>query len=168
MIHIDVTDEQTRVPIDEERLRTAIAAVVGSGSRQRATISLAVVDNATIHTLNRRYLDHDYPTDVLSFVLEDDQESLGGEIIVSGDMAADTAPQYGWSAEDELLLYVIHGSLHLIGYDDHTATDAARMRMEETRYLALFGLSHPVRDSAPPAADTCGKMPQPLAEGCLP
>ncbi len=94
---------------------------------------MAAVDDRTIHQLNRRYLDHDYPTDVLSFVLEEGPGTVEGEIIVSGDTAAASAPGYGWPAQDELLLYVIHGMLHLVGYDDKSPADAARMRQAEAR-----------------------------------
>ena len=138
-MHIDITNEQSRVPVDERRLRAAIAAVVETEAGRRGAISLAVVDDATIQELNRRYLDHDYPTDVLSFVFDRGSEVIDGEIIVSGDTAAESSERFGWSAEDELLLYVIHGALHLVGYDDESPGDAAHMRKQEARYLALFG-----------------------------
>ena len=62
-----------------------------------------------IHELNRRYLNHDWPTDVLSFTLDDDDDGLAGEIIVSADTATVAAERYGWKMADEILLYVIHG-----------------------------------------------------------
>ena len=65
----------------------------------RAEISIAIVDDQRMHALNRQYLQHDYPTDVLSFVLECDEaaKSLDGEIIASADYAAREAPRYGWA-----------------------------------------------------------------------
>jgi probable rRNA maturation factor len=99
-----------------------------------------VVDDETIHDLNRRFLAHDYATDVLSFALEQSADGLDGEIIVSADFATASAPRYEWSAADELLLYVIHGALHLAGYDDHEPDDISRMRAAEARHLALAGL----------------------------
>ena len=97
-----------------------------------------------MHELNRQYLEHDYPTDVLSFVLEFDEtsKSLDGEIIVSSDYAAREAARYGWTANDELLLYVIHGCLHLVGHDDTTPAAKRAMREAEVRLLAGFGLVH--------------------------
>ena len=68
------------------------------------------MDDRTIQQLNRQYLDHDEPTDVLSFLLEREAERLEGEIVVSRDTAACSAPAYGWTPADELLLYVIHGA----------------------------------------------------------
>lgn len=107
---------------------------------ERAEISLAVVDDATIRRLNGEYLGRDETTDVLSFLLERDEGSLEGEVIVSAETARSTAPRFGWTADDELLLYVIHGILHLVGYDDATAGQRARMRRREAAYLARFGL----------------------------
>jgi probable rRNA maturation factor len=140
VIQIDITNEQSRLPIVEERLRQAVVAVLAGEGRSAATISVAVVDDPTIHELNRRFLAHDYPTDVLSFVLEESDDGLEGEIIVSADTATACAPRYGWSADNELLLYVIHGTLHLVGYDDHEPADIALMRAAEIRYLAQLGL----------------------------
>ena len=108
---------------------------------RRATISLAIVDDATIRPLNARYLGHDYATDVLSFVLEQSDEELDGEIIVSAETAASSAARFGWQAADELLLYVIHGALHLVGCDDLEPALQTRMRQREREHLAHFGLT---------------------------
>ena len=83
------------------------------------------MDDETIHELNRRLLDHDWPTDVLSFVLEDDGDHLEGEVILSADTAGDGRRRTRQLAAEEQLLYVIHGMLHLVGYDDKSDADAA-------------------------------------------
>ena len=70
-------------------------------------------------------LNHDWPTDVLSFVLEDDDGHLEGEVIISADTAAAAAAELGWPPAAEQLLYVIHGMLHLVGYRDKTPDEAA-------------------------------------------
>ena len=101
---------------------------------------MAVVDDHTIRELNQRHLNHDYATDVLSFPLEQAAGALEGEVIVSADMALATAPEYGWSAEDELLLYVIHGTLHLVGCDDKRPAERRAMRNREKAYLARLGV----------------------------
>jgi probable rRNA maturation factor len=101
----------------------------------RATLSIAVVSDKAIRQLNRRYLQHDYATDVLSFLLDSGTGWLNGEIIVSADTAAAQAPEYGSSPQDELLLYVIHGTLHLVGFDDTTPTARRKMQARQRRYL---------------------------------
>lgn len=108
----------------------------------RAKIGVAVVDDRAIAELHQRYLNDPSPTDVLSFVLERSPKYLEGEIVVSADTAADTAPNYNWTAADELLLYVIHGALHLAGYDDSTPKKRSIMREKEGKYLARFGLHY--------------------------
>src|SRR5947209_20458481 len=122
-ITIEIADEQSRHQLDHSRLKKAARLVLEDAGIKSAEISIAVVSDERIHELNRQYLQHDYPTDVLSFVLDhnQDKQSLDGEIIVSADHAASQAVHFGWSADDELLLYVIHGCLHLVGYDDTTA-----------------------------------------------
>jgi len=140
MIVIHVTNRQTAIPVDESRLREAVRMILDEASIGDAEISVAVVDDPTIHELNRRYLSHDDPTDVLSFVLERSADRLEGEVVVSADTASRTAPRFAWSGADELLLYVIHGTLHLVGLDDRTPHDRAAMQARERTCLRRFGL----------------------------
>ncbi|MEX0718851.1 MAG: rRNA maturation RNase YbeY [Planctomycetaceae bacterium] len=187
---IDIANEQDRLPVDEVRLRDVIARTLELENVAAAEISLAIVDDATIHELNRRHLAHDYPTDVLSFLLDrverasgrrepagdsnsrdepsagiaigDDMDSgrsgdapegsrpplarttldyLEGEIVVSADTAARQAGEFGWSPGDELVLYVVHGLLHLTGHDDGAEAKRAGMRSREREILRTWGLS---------------------------
>ncbi len=140
MITIHVTNQQTKLPIDESRLKRAVRRILEEAPIDEAQISLAVVDDPTIRRLNREFLNRDHATDVLSFELERSGRSLEAEVIVSADTARATASRFGWSAADELLLYVIHGTLHLVGCDDQTPEDLARMRDRERAHLARFGL----------------------------
>ena len=139
-MQIELANQQETHPVDSERLVTAVRQVLEGEGIERAEISIAVVDDPTIHQLNVTYLQHDYPTDVLSFLLDHQAGYIDGELVVSADTAAMQADRYGWALADELLLYVIHGALHLAGYED--ATDAQRntMREREDYYLARHGL----------------------------
>jgi probable rRNA maturation factor len=137
---IALSNEQSRYPVNESQLKDAAAAVLQDSDFLSANISLAVIDDATMHALNRRHLEHDYPTDVLSFALEDDGDHLEGEVILSADTAASVATELGHFPAEEQLLYVIHGMLHLIGYDDQSDADAEEMRAAETRYLQQLGV----------------------------
>lgn len=145
MILVEFSNEQSRLPIDPQRLRRSVHMICTDALVQNANISLAVVDDPTIRELNRRWLGHDEATDVLSFVLNAEDSYLDGEIIVSSDMASASAGRYGWTPHDELLLYVIHGALHLVGYDDQSPELQAQMREREAHYLARFDL-HPKYD----------------------
>lgn len=148
MIEIDLADRQSTHRFDADRAVSAVRQVVAEEGFARATVSIAVVDDDTIHDLNRRYLQHDYATDVLSFVFERSSGHLNGEVIVSADTAAAAASEYGWSAEDELLLYVIHGALHLVGYDDQSPESQREMRNRERYYLGRFDLAPHYEDEA--------------------
>ena len=135
VITVEVNNRQTHHEIQPSRLQDAVRVVLQGEDVQAATVSIAVVDDAAIHDLNRRYLQHDYPTDVLSFLLERDPGSLDGEVIVSVETAARECGHYGWSVQDELLLYAVHGALHLVGFDDQEPRQSDRMRAKEQFYL---------------------------------
>jgi len=108
---------------------------------RRAQVSLAVVDDPTIAGLHERYLGQQGPTDVLSFLLDEADGCLEGEVVVSAQTAVAQAGRFGWSAADELLLYVVHGALHLLGYDDATCPQRRAMRRRERRFVARLGLA---------------------------
>ena len=139
-IRVDIANEHS-FPLDEKRLKKAVRAVLKDAKISRGEISIAIVNDKQMHELNRRHLNHDYPTDVLSFLLENDKGRVSGEIIASSDYAAREAKIYDWAAEDEILLYVIHGSLHLVGYDDLDPKSKKKMRTAEKYYLGQFGLT---------------------------
>lgn len=141
-IEVAVANEQSALAVDEARLRRAVRIALAGTAVRRAVVSVAVVDDDTIHRLNRQYLDHDYATDVLSFALDRSEDCLEGEVIVSADTASAAAGRFGWSAADELLLYVVHGVLHLAGYDDILPRQRAEMRQRERTCLAHFGLDY--------------------------
>ncbi len=141
-ITIEVNDEKSQLPSDT-RLSQAVRMIGADASIARAQISVAVVDDSTICRLHRDYLEIDEPTDVMSFVLDRSDDSLEGEVVASAERAVAVAPQFGLPASDELLLYVIHGTLHLVGYDDVTPETRAEMRRQERVYLTRFGIDAP-------------------------
>jgi len=163
MIDVAVSNRQTRLAVDGDRLGEAVRAVMAGSTISRAEISVVVVDDPTIHDLNRRFLDHDWPTDVISFPLEQEDGYVEGEVVASADTALAEAPTYGWSGEDELLLYVIHGTLHLVGYDDATPEEKAEMQRRQREILAIFNLQsrdeEAAADPPSPVSDRGGKNP---------
>ena len=112
-----------------------MTAVCRDAGIAMARISVALVDDPTIAELHRDFLNDPSPTDVLSFVLEQSPGMLEGEVVVSADTALACAPRYRCRPEEELLRYVIHGTLHLVGYDDGTPQKRAAMRPKENEYL---------------------------------
>jgi probable rRNA maturation factor len=141
MSKIAIACPQEAVPIDRAHVRTVVRAVLEGEGIADYEISLAFVDNPTIHTLNKRYLQHDEPTDVLSFPLSDaGARKLSGELVLGAEVALAQAQERGHEVAAELALYVIHGLLHLCGHDDHEPEDAAVMRERERHYLKQLGL----------------------------
>jgi probable rRNA maturation factor len=139
MIRVSVASPQEAVVIDRGRMRETVRVVLAGEGVHDAEISLAFVDNATIHRLNRQFLDHDEPTDVLSFPLGEGKK-LAGELVLGAEVALGQAQVRGHSVEVELALYVIHGLLHLCGYDDRATEGARAMRERERHYLGVLGL----------------------------
>jgi probable rRNA maturation factor len=141
MSKIGIHSNQEVVPIDRGRIREIARGVLEGERIGDHEISLAFVDNPTIHTLNKRYLDHDEPTDVLSFPLSDPKaKKLSGELVIGAEVAKERAEELGHAVDAELALYVIHGLLHLCGYDDKSEKAERAMRERERHYLKHFGL----------------------------
>jgi probable rRNA maturation factor len=141
MSKISVHSPQESVPIDRGRMREIARGVLDGESVKDYEISLAFVDNTTIHRLNKQYLDHDEPTDVLSFPYSAaNAKKLEGELILGAEVANQQATERGHDVQAELALYVIHGLLHLCGYDDKSAGAEKEMRDRERHYLQRLGL----------------------------
>jgi probable rRNA maturation factor len=135
-IVVEISDTQKFIPVNQVDLAALAARVLRGEGVSRALISIALVDDAAIHRVNREHLDHDCPTDVISFLLSDpDDAELAGEIVVSTQTALAIALRIEVPAWAELVLYVVHGLLHLCGYDDRSDQDAQIMRSREKMAL---------------------------------
>jgi probable rRNA maturation factor len=131
---VTIIGQQTSWPFQPELLRATVLEVLAGEARLEAELSVVVVDDRQMHQLNRRHLNHDYPTDVLAFRISEPAEPLEGEVIINAQMAHHRAEEFGWTPADELLLYAIHGTLHLCGYDDHDPDRRRLMRQRERHY----------------------------------
>ena len=124
--------------LDEDALAALIHRTAeGEGFAVRS-LGVILADRETVHRLNREFLAHDYATDVLSFPLDETaaaERLVDGEVYVDLDTAAERAPEFGTTFEDEARRYVVHGLLHLMGYDDATDAERAAMRRLEDLYL---------------------------------
>jgi probable rRNA maturation factor len=103
-------------------------------------ISIAIVDDDEIRELNRKFLNNKAITDCLSFDLSDDEEGPKiFDLIVNGEMAVRQAKLRGHSSQAELALYITHGLLHNLGFDDSTKSRARQMHQTEDEILQEFG-----------------------------
>jgi probable rRNA maturation factor len=139
------------LPLPEADLRAgAVRALELAGFEGR--VSLAVVDDGAMRAVNRDYHGQDHPTDVLAFALREGDEEPGAglgadatgelfdaEVVVSLDTALRESRARGVEPAAELLFYVVHGVLHLVGYDDHDPEDARRMHARALEILSDLG-----------------------------
>jgi probable rRNA maturation factor len=139
MIGVSVASPQELVPLDYQRLKECARTVLAGETVKEAKVVLAFVDDATIAGLNKRFLEHEGPTDVISFPYARGKK-LEGEVVIGVEVAQREAADRGHDVNTELCLYVIHGVLHLCGYDDRTDRDAAEMRKKERSYLKRLNL----------------------------
>lgn len=110
--------------------------VAESEIRRIGDISIIFCSDNYILDVNQKYLQHDYFTDIITFdYCEGDK--LSGDLFISVDSVRENALEYGVEFEDELNRVMVHGILHLIGYDDHSEEDIAEMRKKENYYLSL-------------------------------
>ncbi len=118
-------------------------ALAREGVAPPAEVSVAVSDDATVRDLNRRFRGDDRPTDVLSFGLDGDDPFVTpangprqlGEVIIAYPTAARQAKEAGHRIDEELAHLLVHGILHLLGYDHERRADARRMRAREEALL---------------------------------
>jgi probable rRNA maturation factor len=114
----------------------AIRLVLRGEGIHNAVISCAIVGDAEIHSLNRRFLQHDYPTDIITFPLED--SPLEAELVISADTARRQAREYRVTMREECARLAIHGVLHLCGFDDVSENDRQVMKTREEFYLTQY------------------------------
>ena len=128
-------------PLDFAALKDAARAVLDGEGVRAADVTVAFVDDAHIHRLNKQFLNHDEPTDVLTFPHSDPgARKLEGDVVIGYQVAEEYAADRGHAVGPELVLYVVHGCLHLCGYTDADDRSAAEMRAKEREYLAKLGL----------------------------
>lgn len=139
MIGVSVASPQELFPLEYQRLKECARVVLTGEGIKEAKVTLAFVDDATIAGLNKRFLDHDGPTDVITFPYSRGKK-LEGEVVIGVEVAQREAAERGHDVNTELCLYAIHGALHLCGYDDRTDRDATAMRKKERAYLKQLNL----------------------------
>lgn len=153
MAEIDISievDDQFRVMIDEKLLlRVSMATLAAESVSGPATLSVLVTDDEAVRRLNAQYLGEDTPTDVLAFptgeadeefVLPPDEPHHLGDVIIACPTAQRQAAEQGHSLQREIAHLLVHGILHLLGYDHVEPGDARRMHGREEEIIAPLRL----------------------------
>ncbi len=137
---VSVFNAHRRYRMSKARVQRYVKKVLG---RRNGLISIVFVDSHRCKSINRTFLGQNFVTDVISFPL-DPLPHLEGEVYVNLDRAKQQAKEYNVSFENEVARLVIHGTLHLIGYDDVNASDAKEMKLKENAHVQ-FWFSSPQR-----------------------
>jgi len=137
MLRITVVNAHRRYRLSRRRISAYARRVLRGERRKRGRFTIVFIDDRRCRRLNREFLGHDTVTDVISFPLE---EGLNpeGEIYVNLDRARAQATMYGVPFGNEVARLVIHGALHLVGFDDRRRKDARRMLVRQERYVGVL------------------------------
>ena len=142
MITVQITSHSQHVPADGSKLKRLVRTICQRFGIAEATVSVGIVDSAEMRRLNKRFLQRGGNTDCLSFDLSDETEPGGPrvfDLVVNGELAVREAARRGHDASAELALYITHGLLHHLGFDDATAEQARAMHRAEDEILQHLG-----------------------------
>ena len=135
---IQYCSEDIRFTLPQKRLNNAwLKSVAAAENRILGDVSIVFCSDPYLLDINRRFLSHDYYTDIITFDYCEGNR-LSGDLFISIDTVRANALEYGATFENELSRVMVHGLLHLIGYDDHTSEDQVVMRQKEDTYLSLL------------------------------
>lgn len=137
-------------PLRDAEVRRAAAAALAHGGRPGIGVGVVFVDDPRLAAMHAEHLGDPTRTDVITFDLGEEGGGPTGELYVSVDRARAVAAQRGVDPARELALYVVHGALHLCGFDDHDPDERAAMRAAERAVMAELGFPP---DDAPHDAD---------------
>jgi probable rRNA maturation factor len=135
MIVVHLLDRQRSMRIDGRWFRRLARLALRAESVQAATLGVVFVENSAMVQLHQRYFGRKDPTDVITFPLSEPGARLAGEIVISTQVARARAAEFSWPGHVEAGLYLVHGILHLCGYDDRTPAPARRMQVRQEHLL---------------------------------
>lgn len=132
-----VFEEIDEITLDTEKVEKWYALVCEKESKELGDISLIFCSDEYLLDVNRKYLDHDYYTDIITFDYTEG-DVVSGDLFISVDRVKDNASELNLSFEEELKRVMVHGVLHLCGYMDKTEEDELVMRKKEDESMLLF------------------------------
>ena len=142
---IAIENRQRKQKVSKVPLRKVARRILSVSGCPDAQLSILIVNDAQIREINRDYLGKDRPTNVISFAMQEGegegiQPDLLGDVVISAETAARDAAEAGTSFESELYFLLLHGVLHLLGYDHErgTAAEAEKMEAKERDVFALI------------------------------
>jgi len=128
----------TKKAIPEQLLEKAVLLVFGHEGYTVESVVGVYCGNKMIQRINREFLEHDYPTDTITFRYNKGSE-IDGEFYISLDVVKENAAKFSIDFLEELLRVTFHSALHLIGYDDQSPEERSQMQEKENFYIRSFG-----------------------------
>ena len=153
-VDVQFASDHESVPAANEIATWVNRAIDAAGHPAEREVSVRVVDATEMQQLNSEYRDQDKPTNVLSFPagdldgLPEEAESPLGDIVVCATVVADEAQQQGKTVGDHWAHMIVHGTLHLLGFDHENDSDAAEMECLEIQIMTNHGIANPYGESA--------------------
>ena len=138
---IEITWTVEARPLTDEAIRAAVEAALAHGGRAGLAVEVVLLDDPSLAALHDQWLGDPSVTDVMAFDLGDEGEGPAAEVYASVDRARELARKRGVDWGRELALYLVHGTLHLCGHDDHEDEERAAMRAAEA--AVMEGLGYP-------------------------
>ena len=121
--------------IEKRKIHSLVSSLSRTLDFKIQSLEINFIDQKEILELNKTHLNHNYFTDIITFNYSGDQKLLDGELLISVDDAWENAKKYKVSVNEEIFRLVIHGILHLIGYDDTSASKKRKMKLMENKLL---------------------------------
>ncbi len=135
---ITIKNLQNKLPVSEAKIKKLILKIIeGEGIKESGCINICFTDDSLIKKFNLKYLKTNSSTDVMAFNLSNNSigKILLADIMISTDTALRNAREFKTKTDYELMLYIAHGILHILGYNDHNKTQRKLMRKKETEYV---------------------------------
>ena len=138
---IYIKEENSKLPVSPEKLRLITQSVFSMTNSRKRDVSLVVCNDKFITTLNKKYRNRDFPTDVLSFSMDEGkghhfESPILGDIIISIDTAQTQAEMLHTTLQEEFFILYIHGLLHLLGYTHDSKEEENKMMSMTSKILS--------------------------------
>lgn len=124
--------------IEKKKLHQYVKFITQHLNLSIVSLEINFIDSESIKEINKKFLSHDYSTDIITFNYSDSQNTIDGEIFISVDDAKENAKKFNVKFEEEIGRLVAHGILHLIGFDDTTPDKRKKMKNRENQLLKKY------------------------------
>jgi|TARA_B110000116_G_C16612602_1_gene480116 probable rRNA maturation factor len=135
MITIDLHNE-SNIELSQESIRGLLELVLSDNNHPSAEINIIITDDNSLRLMKKEYFNQDVYTDIIAFNI--DEDPFEGELYISHDRVKDNAKKFNQTFEGELKRILIHGTLHLCGFDDQSTKEKSKMTSMEEDYLEKF------------------------------